>query len=120
MLGTLIPIQIDKVLKEGLLGRIGCSGEGKTYVVPISYAYDGNFIYCHTHEGLKTKMMRENPNICFEVEEMKDMANWKSEGHFMPGYLMLGKIAGWTDQEIMDGTNQRMESIKKMLAQINN
>ena len=54
------------------------------------------------------------------LQPIVDMANWKSEGHFMPGYLMLGRIAGWTDQEIMDGTNQRMESIKKMLAQINN
>jgi len=89
MLGTLIPIQIDKVLKEGLLGRIGCSADGKTYVVPISYAYDGKFIYCHTHEGLKTKIMRENPNICFEVEEMKDMANWNSvivQGEFVELY----------------------------------
>ena len=46
----------------------------------------GKFIYCHTHEGLKTKIMRENPNICFEVEEMKDMANWKTvilQGEFV-------------------------------------
>lgn len=78
MLGTLVPIQIDKVLEQGLLGRIGCSANGKTYVVPISYAYDGKFIYCHTHEGLKTQIMRGHPNVCFEVEEMTDMANWKS------------------------------------------
>ena len=54
------------------------------------------------------------------LQPIVDMANWRSEGHFMPGFMMLGRIAGWTDQEIMDGTKQRMESIKKMLAQINN
>jgi len=86
MLGTLQPVQIEDVLKHGLVGRIGCSTNDKTYVVPISYAYDGQFIYCHTHEGQKTSIMRKNPNICFEVEEMKDMANWKSvilQGEFV-------------------------------------
>jgi len=86
MLGTLQPVQIEKVLKDGLVGRIGCHVDGKTYVVPISYAYDGEFIYCHTYEGQKTAIMRKNPNICFEVEEIKDMANWKTvilQGEFL-------------------------------------
>ena len=39
MLGTLVPTQIDEVLKHGLLGRIGCSADGKSYIVPISYAW---------------------------------------------------------------------------------
>jgi len=78
MLGNLQPQQIEDVLKSQQIGRIGCSLDGYTYVVPISYAYDGNYIYCHTTEGKKTSMMRQNPKICFEVEEMKDMSNWKS------------------------------------------
>jgi hypothetical protein len=27
---------------------------------------------------MKINMMRKNPRVCFEVDEMKDMANWKS------------------------------------------
>jgi uncharacterized protein len=78
MLGNLPASQIEDVLKNQLVGRIGCSLNGETYVVPISYAYDGNYIYCHTTEGKKTEMMRKNPKVCFQVDEMKDMANWRS------------------------------------------
>ena len=78
MLGNLQPQQIEDVLKSQLIGRIGCSLHGDTYIVPISYAYDGNHIYCHTTEGKKTFIMRQNPKICFEVDEMKDLSNWKS------------------------------------------
>lgn len=78
MLGNLQPQQIEDVLKNQLIGRIGCSLDGNTYIVPISYAYDGKYIYCHTTEGKKTAIMRQNPKVCFEVEEMKDMSNWKS------------------------------------------
>lgn len=78
MLGTLQQEQIEEVLKHQVFGHIGCSIDGETYIVPISYAYDGNAIYCHTHEGKKTEIMRRNPKVCFQVEEMKNMADWKS------------------------------------------
>jgi nitroimidazol reductase NimA-like FMN-containing flavoprotein (pyridoxamine 5'-phosphate oxidase superfamily) len=78
MLGTLQNTEIEDVLQTGLVGRIGCHADGETYIVPISYGYDGRYLYCHTHEGKKTAMMRKNPRICFQVDEMKDMANWKS------------------------------------------
>jgi nitroimidazol reductase NimA-like FMN-containing flavoprotein (pyridoxamine 5'-phosphate oxidase superfamily) len=48
------------------------------YVVPISYVYDNGTIYAHTYEGLKIETMRENANVCFEVDDLKDMGNWQS------------------------------------------
>lgn len=78
MLGDLHSLQIEDVLKNQFVGRIGCSLNGETYIVPISYAYDGNYIYCHTKEGKKTEIMRKNPKVCFQVDEMKNMANWRS------------------------------------------
>ena len=78
MIGKLSSGQIEEVLNKGLVGRIGCSADGETYIVPISYGYDGQFIYCHTKEGKKTEMMRKNPHICFQVDDMTSMANWKS------------------------------------------
>lgn len=78
MFGTLNDAQIEKMLSENYIGRIGCHANGKTYIVPISYAYYNNCIYAHTFEGLKIEMMRENPNVCFEVENLNDIANWQS------------------------------------------
>ena len=78
MIGVLPQDQIEDLLKTQVVGRIGCSTDGETYIVPISYAYDGQYIYCHTQEGRKSSMMRKNPRICFEVEDMQNMANWKS------------------------------------------
>lgn len=78
MLGILQSTQIDEVLQKELIGRIGCHDDGETYIVPISYVYDGQAIYCHTQEGKKTAMMRKNPEICFQVDQLRDMANWSS------------------------------------------
>jgi hypothetical protein len=78
MWGDLDEGQIDDLLKSEVIGRIGCFDGNKIYVVPITYAYDNGYIYGHTKDGLKIRMMRKNPNICFEVDWMKDMGNWKS------------------------------------------
>jgi nitroimidazol reductase NimA-like FMN-containing flavoprotein (pyridoxamine 5'-phosphate oxidase superfamily) len=78
MLGKLTMPEIERLLTKEVLGRIGCSDGIMVYVVPISYAYDGEYIYCHTHEGLKIDIMRKNPAVCFEVDHLQDMANWQS------------------------------------------
>ncbi|MGZ4558151.1 MAG: pyridoxamine 5'-phosphate oxidase family protein [Mycobacteriaceae bacterium] len=78
MLGELNGQQIENVLHAEVIGRIGCHVDGRTYIVPITYAYDGTSIYGHSAAGLKVKMMRANPSVCFEVEHVDDLANWSS------------------------------------------
>jgi uncharacterized protein len=78
MLGELTDQEIEELLRSEMTGRIGCHAEGRTYVVPITYAYAGGDVYCHSPEGLKMRMMRKNPVVCFEVDHVQDMGNWKS------------------------------------------
>lgn len=78
MFGELNTDGIETLLQLQLVGRIGCHAKGVTYVVPISYAYDGAYIYGHTFEGMKVEMMRINPKICFQVDDTADLSNWQS------------------------------------------
>jgi len=78
MFGNLDNNAMEEILLGGFVGRIGCHADDITYVVPTSYAYHDSCIYCHTEEGMKTTIMRKNPKVCFEVDAMENMANWKS------------------------------------------
>ncbi len=78
MLGTLSVDEIEDLLRSQVVARIGCHAEGRTYVVPITYAYDGNSLIAHSTDGLKLRMMRSNPYVCVEVDQMDDLANWRS------------------------------------------
>ena len=78
MIGNLTDEQIEEVLRENVLGRIGCSDGERIYVVPINYAYDGKSIIAHSSLGMKIEMMRKTPKVCFEVDDMKSFTNWKS------------------------------------------
>ncbi|MCF3107644.1 pyridoxamine 5'-phosphate oxidase family protein [Niabella sp. CC-SYL272] len=70
--------QIESVLQRRIFGHLGCHADGLTYIVPICYAYHQGCIFGRTAEGLKLKMMRENPDVCFQVEHVETMAKWES------------------------------------------
>jgi len=94
MLGTLTPQQIEHVLQSQTTGRIGCYAKGQVYVVPVTYAYSEGYIYAHSQEGRKILMMRENPNVCFEVEAIENMANWRT-------------VIAWGQYEELKSENER-------------
>jgi uncharacterized protein len=78
MLGELTHAEIEALLRREVIARIGCHAGGRTYVVPITYVYDGDSIVGHSADGMKIRMMREGPSVCVEVDHMDDMANWQS------------------------------------------
>jgi nitroimidazol reductase NimA-like FMN-containing flavoprotein (pyridoxamine 5'-phosphate oxidase superfamily) len=78
MLGQLDKQQIQNILLSQALGRLACTDGNKPYLVPVTYCYDGKFIYGQSNEGTKLSILRKNPNVCFEVDVMTDMANWQS------------------------------------------
>jgi nitroimidazol reductase NimA-like FMN-containing flavoprotein (pyridoxamine 5'-phosphate oxidase superfamily) len=78
MVGDLNASEVERVLSDSIIGRVGCHAFGRTYVVPITYAYDGTYVYAHSADGMKLHMMRSNPHVCFEVDQMDDLANWES------------------------------------------
>lgn len=78
MLQELTTEIMDSILMNQVIGRIGCAANGQVLVEPMMYMYDGRFIYGHTREGTKIDMLRQNPNTCFEVDEVLSPHSWRS------------------------------------------
>lgn len=94
---------IETVISENIIGRLGCHADGETYVVPISYAYDGEYIYARSFEGMKISMMRKNPKVCFQIDTMKDMADWNS-------VILWGIYEELTDEEARNTALKKLTS----------
>jgi uncharacterized protein len=78
MVGELNDQQIDHVLTAQIIGRIGCTAKNKMYILPITYVYHKGYVYAHSKEGAKISTMRKNPNVCFQVDQIESMTNWRS------------------------------------------
>ena len=99
MFGKLNNEEIEGLIQSQLIGRIGCHADDVTYVVPISYAYDGTYLYGHTYEGMKVDMMRKNPKICFEVDSTRNLANWQS-------------VIGWGEFEELNDKEEKAKALR--------
>jgi nitroimidazol reductase NimA-like FMN-containing flavoprotein (pyridoxamine 5'-phosphate oxidase superfamily) len=78
MLGSLNENEMIDLLKKQVTGRIGCHANGTTYIVPINYVYKDGYIYGHSAAGKKIEMLQNNPEACFQVDDIENILNWKS------------------------------------------
>ncbi len=105
MLGELNDIQIDALLKQHVTGRIACHADGVTYIVPVNYVYDGACIYGHSAKGKKIDMMRTNPAVCFEVDDIQTIFRWKS-------------VIAWGTFEEIDDMAERQRVMQALIHRI--
>lgn len=78
MLGYLTDEVMDYLLTNQRFGRLACAAGDEISLVPVTYLYDGKYIIGHTREGTKTRLMRQNSKVCFEVDEMVSPTLWRS------------------------------------------
>jgi nitroimidazol reductase NimA-like FMN-containing flavoprotein (pyridoxamine 5'-phosphate oxidase superfamily) len=71
---------IEAVLKTAIVGRVACcahDGE-RPYLVPIPFGYDGESVYSISGPGRKLDIMRAQPAVAFEVDEVEAEDRWRS------------------------------------------
>jgi nitroimidazol reductase NimA-like FMN-containing flavoprotein (pyridoxamine 5'-phosphate oxidase superfamily) len=78
MIGVMSKEEIEATLRRHRIGRIGCSANDRPYIVPIRYVYSGNCVYGYSVPGRKIEVMREQPLVCFEVDEVDADSSWRS------------------------------------------
>lgn len=95
--------EIQQFLTCARVGRLGLFFEGSPHVVPLGYAYADGEIFFHTcNEGLKMRALRENPDVCFEVDEtLSDASMYKS-------VIVFGKAKILADEEEMTPYLQKL------------
>ena len=105
MLGKLNNDEIDQVLENNVTGRIGCTDGKKVYIVPISYAFNSTYITAHAQEGMKIEMMRKHPHICFQVDEIVNLTNWRS-------------VIVWGDYEEVTDPKEKYYAMKFLISRL--
>lgn len=79
--------EIEAILEEAVVCRIGLADDDGPYIVPLSFGYEDGAVYIHSapeasknlsgsspvsslaeSDGKKITMIRKNPRCCFEVD----------------------------------------------------
>ena len=67
-----------ELLTRARLGRLACASQNQPYIVPFFFAFDEHYLYSFSTVGQKIEWMRNNPNVCVEVDEVVSAQQWAS------------------------------------------
>jgi hypothetical protein len=78
--------QIEAILMQSNVCRLAMVDGDKPYVVPMNFGYSNGCIFFHSaNQGRKIEVIKKNPNICFEVDQLirfkkaKSACDWGAE-----------------------------------------
>lgn len=95
--------EIYDLLHKVEYGHLGCTIDGQPYVVPIHYYFEDSDLYLFTTIGMKTQYMDANSAVCLQVEEIRDLAHWRS-------VIVMGKAERLTVQDDIDRITEAIKT----------
>ncbi|KJS22029.1 MAG: hypothetical protein VR72_08060 [Clostridiaceae bacterium BRH_c20a] len=61
---------LHNVIDNTKVCRIGLVNDNLPYVIPLSFGFDGDYIYFHSAtSGEKVEILKKNNNVCIEFEQ---------------------------------------------------
>lgn len=66
--------QVEEILAQAQVCRLAMVENGHPYVVPLNFGYRDGALYFHSAlEGRKMDVLKTDPRVCFEVDELVKM-----------------------------------------------
>jgi nitroimidazol reductase NimA-like FMN-containing flavoprotein (pyridoxamine 5'-phosphate oxidase superfamily) len=61
--------EIESVIQNALVCRLGMADENGPYIVPLSFGYRESSLFFHSaKEGRKLDILKKNNKVCFEID----------------------------------------------------
>jgi len=66
--------EIEDLLRQAKVGRLGLSCQDNPYVIPLCFIYHQGALYFHcSPEGRKMDYLRDNNRACYQVDQVGEM-----------------------------------------------
>lgn len=67
-----------RLLSSHHVGRLAFTFRDRVDIEPISYLFQDGWIYARTSPGTKLEVVRHNPWVAFEIDEVESRYDWRS------------------------------------------
>jgi nitroimidazol reductase NimA-like FMN-containing flavoprotein (pyridoxamine 5'-phosphate oxidase superfamily) len=100
---------ISSIMKEALECRIGLCEDNKPYVVPMNFGYKDNYLYIHSAlEGKKIDILKNNNNVCFEVDIKNELVKADNPCSWSMKYL---SVIGFGKAYFVEDINEKIQGL---------
>ncbi len=106
---------IDGIIRHCRVCHLAMCDEGQPYVVPLSFGYDGCFLYFHTaREGRKIDIIKRNNRVCFEFDILHDIITSEQACNWGAKYE---SVIGSGTAEILDTLEAKNDALEWIMRQ---
>jgi len=111
---------IDKAILEEILAgaeicRLSLVDGELPYIVPVNYGYRDGHLYIHSApEGKKIDLLKQNKQVCFEVEDTVEIVKGEEACDWTTRYR---SVVGYATVEILSDHRSKQEGLEVIMAQ---
>jgi uncharacterized protein len=105
--------QIHELLPYVKYAHLDCVHQGKHYVMPVEYYIADSDVYLFTTEGVESKDIDQNPEVCLQVEDIHSLIRWRKA-------IINGRASRLTNPANIDQATHFIEEHNSRLLPANN
>ena len=107
--------ELEAILEGAIICRVAMMDGERPYILPFNYGYRKGCLYIHSApEGKKIDLLRENPEVCFEVEDSMEITKWGKACDWRTRYR---SVVGYGKVEILSDDASKQEGLEIIMAQ---
>lgn len=105
---------IERVIYDAHVCRVALVDEGRPYIVPMNFGYDGRHIYLHSAaSGQKVDILAKNNRVCLEFEQGVEIVKRHEPCSWGANYLTV-IVHG--QAEVVSDATQKNDALTEIVA----
>jgi nitroimidazol reductase NimA-like FMN-containing flavoprotein (pyridoxamine 5'-phosphate oxidase superfamily) len=106
---------LEEILSNQIICRLAMVDGGRPYIIPLNFGYKDGCLYIHSApEGKKIDLLRQNPEVCFEVEDMFEITKGVKACDWSTRYR---SVVGYGSVEILSDQESKQQGLEVLMAQ---
>jgi uncharacterized protein len=112
------PAEIEAIIDKVIVCRIALSDKNIPYIIPVCFGYQDRILYFHcAHSGKKLDIIRQNPNVCFEMEADVEIRNDPSPCNWGVKYR---SVVGFGKAQTIDSRQEKESALSIIMRHYSN
>ncbi|MBT3388121.1 MAG: pyridoxamine 5'-phosphate oxidase family protein [Desulfobacula sp.] len=106
---------IENILRQSKVCRLAMVDEDKPYMVPLNFGYSNGCLFFHcAKQGRKIDLIKKNPNICFEVDELIRL---KKASLACDWGIDFKSVIGSGTAQILEDSKEKIQALNAIMSQ---
>lgn len=106
---------LEEILSGAIICRVAMLDGGRPYIIPFNYGYSDACLFIHSApEGKKIDLLKQNPEVCFEVEDKMEITKGDKACDWSTRYR---SVVGYGEVAILSDGQSKQHGLEVIMAQ---